>query len=126
MLINLLCFISGIIIMYVFIYVMAIGHSISVLKQTQHNCALMFIASEQGLQEILQLKYLSMTEAKRSKQNIISQKYIDQMNVESIKKSVMSNYVQTFPVSYSHILEYTSWGELEDYVNKMVQKNKEE
>jgi flagellar motor component MotA len=117
---------SGVIITYFFLYVMALGHSINVLKQTQHSCALMFTTSEQGLQEILQLKYLAMAEAKRSEQNIISQKYIDQMNVESIKKSVMRNYVRTFPESYIHVLEYSSWVELEDYVNKAVQKNKEQ
>ena len=106
-------------------YLMVLGHSINVLKQTQQSCAALFVVSEQGLHEVLQLKYIAMEEAKRTEQNIIAQKYIDQLNIDSVKKSIMRNYVLSFPKSYHHVMEYTDWEELEMYVNKITQEKKE-
>ena len=114
------------IVMWVLNHIMGLGHSITILKQTQQSCAELFTTSEQGLHEVLELKYIAMREAKRSDQNIISQKYIDQLNINSIQKSIMRNYTEVFPKSYNHIIEYTTWEELEDYVNKFVQKQKGE
>ena len=68
------------------------------------------------------LKYLAMQEADRSEQNIVAQKYIDQLNIDSIKKSIMRNYVTIFPNSYSHIMEYSTWEEMEQYINKTIQE----
>ena len=120
MLEYLLCFGLGVLLSWFFTYIMSLRHAVGVIKQTQISCAALFIASEQGLQEILMLKYLAMQEAQRSEQNIISQKYIDQMNIESIKKGIMRNYVGVYPSSYSHIMEYSNWEEMEQYVNKTI------
>ena len=104
---------------------MALGHSVVLLKQTQHDCALLFTVCHQGLMEVLELKYLSMQEAKRSEQNIIAQRHIDQVNIQSIQGAIIRNYINVFPESYSHVLQFSNWRELEDYVNKAVQNNKE-
>ena len=63
-----------------------------------------------------------MQEAKRSEQNITAQKYIDQMNINSVKKTIMRNYLFSFPVSYKNILEYSTWEEMEIYVNETLQE----
>jgi len=126
MLIKLLCFLCGMIVMWLLSYVFSLGHSINLLRETQRSCAVLFIESEQSLQEILHLKYLAMVEADRSEQNIIAQKYIDQLNISNVKKTAMNNYISTFPPSYTHILEYSTWEELEDYVDKKVQQHKEQ
>ena len=118
MLENIIWVVVGMVISSLFRYMMNLGHSINVLRQTQRSCAALFVISEQGLQEILHLKYIAMEEANRSQQNITAQKYIDQMNVMSIKSSIMRNYVGTFPKSYEHIMEYSTWEEMEKYVNK--------
>ena len=124
MIINILCIFGGMMLMYFLSSIMALGHSVNMLKQTQQSVAAMFVQSEQGLQEILQLKYIAMEEAKRSEQNIRAQQYIDQLNIQSIKVAVMRNYVATFPESYTHLMEYTTWEELEDYVNEFAKDNK--
>ena len=125
MLEYLFCFFIGMVTTLFFNYVAAIGHSITVLKQTQRSCAALFVASEQGLLEVLYLKYLAMEEADRSEQNIIAQKYIDQINIDSIKKSIMKNYVTTFPSSYQNILEYSTWEDMESYVDRTMKEKKE-
>ena len=66
-----------------------------------------------------------MEEAKRSEQNIVAQKYIDQLNLSGVKKTIMRNYVASFPPSYHHVMEYSTWDELEDYVNSVVRQKKE-
>ena len=125
MLTNIIYFLIGMILMWIYNYTMSLGHSIHVLKQTQQSCAALFIVSEQGLQEILQLKYIAMKEANRTDQNITAQQFIDQINVDSIKKSIMRNYSQTWPRSFAHMIEYSTWNELEDYVNNLTQKKRE-
>ena len=118
-----LCFMMGIVVSWFFSYLLSIGHSINVIKQTQKSCAALFVTSEQGLQETLQLKYIAMVEANRSEQNITAQKYIDQMNIISIKKTIMRNYIRVFPIAYKHVMEYSTWEEMEVFVNEMVKKN---
>tara|TARA_R100000664_G_scaffold26834_1_gene37178 strand:+ start:333 stop:680 length:348 start_codon:yes stop_codon:yes gene_type:complete len=114
------------VVMWVLTYLVTLGNSVQIIRQTQRSCAALLIVSEQGLHEILQLKYLTMLEAKRSEQNIVSQKYIDQMNLSSIKDTIMRNYVGSIPDKYQHLLEYRTWEELEVFVETCTQENKEE
>ncbi len=117
-------FVMGIVVTWFLNYIMALGHSINVLKSTQRSCAALFITCEQGLQEILYIKYLTMEETGRSQQNVTSQKYIDQMNIESVKKSIMRNYNSMYPSSYEHIKEYSSWEDMEAWVTKEIKQGK--
>ena len=113
-------FVMGMVLTYFFSYIMALGHSINVLKQTQKDCAALFITSEQGLQEIFHIKYIAMKDSSRSEQNITAQKYIDQMSLMSVRKAIFRNYIGVFPKGYKHIMEYSSWEEMEDYVNSLI------
>ena len=63
-----------------------------------------------------------MADAKKSEQNIMAQRHIDQINVESVKAAIMRNYVGTFPSSYKHIMEYSTWNEMEDFVFNKTKK----
>ena len=112
------------VVMYLLSCLISLGHSVTILKQTQQSCAALFMQCEEGLQEIFQLKYIAMSEADRSEQNITAQKYIDQLNLNSVKTSIMRNYVGVFPTSYHHIMEYTTWPELEDYVNEFMKEQR--
>ena len=118
-------FVIGVIVMWCVNVLMSLGHSVVLLKQTQHDCAMLFTICHQGLIEVLELKYLSMKEADRSDQNIMAQRHIDQISIDGARRAIMRNYVNTFPSSYSHILAYASWHELENYVNRATQNNKE-
>jgi hypothetical protein len=100
--------------------VLSLGHSVNVLMSAQRSCAALFIVSEQGLQEVLYLKYMAMEESGRSEQNVTAQKYIDQMGIDSVKKALMRNYVSTFPEGYKNIMEFTTWEEMSDWVTEEV------
>ena len=119
---NISWFIIGMVVSQLFKYVMSLGLSISILNQTQKSCAALFLLSEQGLQQILELKYIEMKDARRSDQNILAQRHIDQVNLDSIRTSIMRNYVNSFPQSYKHIMEFSTWKELEDFINKETNK----
>jgi len=125
MLINFMWFIIGILTMWFLNYFMGLGYSSLLLKQTQQDCAMLFTSCQQGLEEVYELKYLAMREADRSEHNLAAQRHIDKVNISNIKKVIMRNYVTQFPNSYKHVLEYKTWEQLEDYVNNLVQINKE-
>tara|TARA_Y100000034_G_scaffold131034_1_gene190884 strand:+ start:371 stop:751 length:381 start_codon:yes stop_codon:yes gene_type:complete len=118
-------FVCGIAVAWFLSYLMALGHSINLLKQTQRSCAALFVTSEQGLLEVLHLKYLAMEEASRSAQNITAQKYIDQMNIDTVRKAIMKNYVMVFPSTYKNIMEYSTWEEMETFVNAALKEGKQ-
>jgi len=118
-------FFAGIMVSWFFSYLMMLGHSINLLKQAQRSCAALFITSEQGLLEVLHLKYLAMEEANRSPQNITAQKYIDQMNINSVQKTIMKNYVRVFPGKYENIMDYSTWEEMEIFVNAALKEGKQ-
>jgi len=119
-----LIFVFGMMTAYMFSSVMALGHSVLLLKETQKNCAVLFLVSEQGLQETLTLKYLAMKEANRSEQNIVAQRHIDQTNIDSIRKTIMRNIQRVYPDKYTNVLEYTTWEEMQSYVNRVTNEGK--
>ena len=122
MLENLVYFVIGMIVSSLFSYIMGIGTSVLVLRELQRNCAALFLTSSQNLQEILELKYLVMKEADRSDQNILVQRHIDHLNIESVKETMMKNYVNSFPKKYENVMEFSTWDEMEKYVNNTVKK----
>lgn len=105
---------------------MSLGWSVNILQQTQRSVAALFLLSEQGLQQVLELKYIEMSDAKKSERNIIAQRHIDQMNLDSIKATIMKNYVNSFPLSYKHIMEFSTWKEMEDFIIKETIKGASE
>ncbi len=115
---NIIWFAIGMMVSQLFKYVMSLGWSISILKQTQKSCAALLHLSEQGLQQVLELKYIEMQDAKRSEQNIMAQRHIDQMNLNSIKATIMRNYVNSFPESYKHTMDFSNWKEMEEFIIK--------
>lgn len=119
---NIMWFVIGMIVSQLFKYIMSLGLSVIILKQTQQSCAALFTLSARGLQQVLELKYIEMADAKKSEQNIMAQRHIDQINVESVKAAIMRNYVGTFPSSYKHIMEYSTWNEMEDFVFNKTKK----
>lgn len=119
---NIVWFAIGMVVSQLFKYVMSLGWSIIILKQTQKSCAALFTLSAHGLQQVLELKYIEMDDANRSEQNIMAQRHIDQVNVQSIKMAIMRNFVNEFPSSYKHTLEYTTWEEMESFVFKQTNK----
>ena len=119
---NLIWFGTGLVVSQLFKYVMSLGSSIHILRQTQRSCAALFLISEQGLQQVLELKYIEMKEARRSDQNILAQRHIDQTNLDSIRSTIIRNYVNSFPDSYKHIMEYSTWKEMENFVAKETKK----
>ena len=119
---NISWFIIGMIVSQLFKYIMSLGWSIIILRQTQKSCAILFTLSEKGLQQVSELKYIEMLDSKKSEQNILAQRHIDQMNVESVKSAIMKNYVNAFPSSYRHTMEYSTWREMEEFVHKEITK----
>jgi len=123
---NISYFIIGLVVSQLFKYVMSLGWSVNILQQTQRSVAALFLLSEQGLQQVLELKYIEMSDAKKSERNIIAQRHIDQMNLDSIKATIMKNYVNSFPLSYKHIMEFSTWKEMEDFIIKETIKGASE
>ena len=122
MLENISWFIIGMVVSQLFKYVMSLGWSIIILKQAQKSCASLFLLSDQGLRQILELKYIEMKDANRSEQNIIAQRHIDQINLESVRGSIIRNYVNSFPQSYKHIMDFSTWKEMENFIIKESNK----
>ena len=119
---NMAWFVTGMIVSQLFKYVMSLGWSILILKQTQKSCAALLALSAHGLQQVLELKYIEMADTNRSEQNILAQRHIDQVNVESVKSAIMRNFVNSFPSSYKHTMEYSSWKEMENFIYKETNK----
>lgn len=126
MLYNIVSFLIGMVAMWCLMKIYYLGSAIMILKEIQKSIAMMLIVCEQGVQEVLELKYISMKEANRSEQNIIAQRHIDQVNVDSIRSAVMRNYVSSYPAEYSNTIEFTNWRELESFVNDLVKNNKKD
>ena len=44
------------------------------------------------------------------------------MSLDSVRKTIMRNYLRAFPENYTHVMEYKTWEEMSDWVNDEVKQ----
>jgi len=82
------------------------------------------IKNVETLYEIHQLKYMALEMADRSEKFIEFQKRIDKHELNSMKTTIIRNFINPIHPRYNHLVPFTDWDGAMDYLNQQIQKQK--
>jgi hypothetical protein len=118
-------FIAGIIILRIWDYLYATGTIVLSVKTCIKDSILMIAKNVQSVYEINNLKYIALKMSNKDEKYIQFQKALDTRELNSMKNTIIRNFVNSIPIKYSHLVPFSDWGTAIDYINAELQKQKE-
>lgn len=96
------------------------------VKAGVNDCLLMLARNIQSVHEINELKYKALELCERGEKFIEFQKRIDKHEINSMKNTVIRNFINPVPKKFNHLVPFDDWDSAMEYVNTELQKTKQE
>jgi len=119
-----LVFICGIIFNIVWGYTLGFGYGINCFQTSMLNSLLMLAKNIQSVAEIQQLKYMSYEIMEQDKKYIEFQKVIDQKELNSLKNSLIRDYINSVPSRYNFMIKFHDWDSAMSHLNNLLKERK--
>jgi len=78
----------------------------------------------QSVAEIQQLKYMSYEIMEQDKKYIEFQKVIDQKELNSLKNSLIRDYINSVPSRYNFMIKFHDWDSAMSHLNNLLKERK--
>jgi hypothetical protein len=105
-------------------YILNLGYSVLMMKRITYETAKFAARMAQISYEFYELKYLALRFANRGEDEVLLQKKIDTMEHDSIKESIVSTFIKSYPPKFINNLEFDNWDSMMDYLKKAGQEQK--
>ena len=102
-------FVAGILVNALWGYMLGLGHSILMMRQTITDCLMVMARNIQAAYEINQLKYMAMDMSGKDKKFIDFQKSLDEKELKSLRNTVIRNFVNSIPPKYNSSVPFSDW-----------------
>ena len=119
-------FILGYITACALIYIMNLGRTILILKQTQYIVAAIFTYMEECMLEATIYKEIAMDDTGMSDKEKKSRRVLNNNTIKTIKDNSMKGFLNRWPSSFDNMLEYKSWDQMKAYIEKETNKTRSE
>tara|TARA_E500000318_G_C3489993_1_gene183933 strand:+ start:118 stop:441 length:324 start_codon:yes stop_codon:yes gene_type:complete len=103
-------------------YVLGLGYGINAFKMAMVNSLLLLAKNVQSVMEIHQLKYMSYELLGRDKKYVEFQKEIDRRELDSLKNSLIRDYINTIPAKYNYMIKFHDWDSAMSYLNNLLKE----
>jgi phosphoribosylformylglycinamidine (FGAM) synthase PurS component len=101
-------------------YMLGTGYSFLIFKRATTDCLLMLMKNIQSVYEVQQLKYMSLEMMDRDEKYIEFQKSIDEKELNSLKNTIVRNYINSVPPRYNTIIPFHDWNSAMTYLNEVL------
>jgi hypothetical protein len=115
-------FVCGIVFNMTWGYVLGLGYGINAFKMAMVNSLLLLAKNVQSVMEIHQLKYMSYELLGRDKKYVEFQKEIDRRELDSLKNSLIRDYINTIPAKYNYMIKFHDWDSAMSYLNNLLKE----
>ena len=115
-------FVCGIAFNIVWGYTLGLGYGANCFQSSVVNSLLMLAKNAQSVSEIQQLKYMSYEMMERDKKYIEFQKVIDQKELNSLKNSLIRDYINSIPSRYNFMIKFHDWDSAMSYLNNLLKE----
>jgi hypothetical protein len=115
-------FVCGIVFNMTWGYVLGLGYGINAFKMAMVNSLLLLAKNVQSVMEIHQLKYMSYELLGRDKKYVEFQKEIDRRELNSLKNSLIRDYINTIPAKYNYMIKFHDWDSAMSYLNNLLKE----
>ena len=85
----------------------------------------MLAKNVQSVHEINQLKYIALENAEKGEKFIEFQKRIDDHELNSMKNTVVRNFVNPIPKRFEHLIPFDDWETAMQFLTNQIKQNKE-
>ncbi len=117
-----LSFTAGIFFMYFLSVIMALGHSVTVIRQAIYDCLIIMSANIQAAYESYEIKYHALEIAERDDKYIDFQRKVDKQQLDTMRKSIIRNFIVTVPPKYRYLVEFHDWDSAMLYLTKEIKR----
>ena len=80
----------------------------------------------QSVAEIQQLKYMSYEIMEQDKKYIEFQKSIDHKEMNSLKNSLIRDYINSVPSRYNFMIKFHDWDSAMSYLNNLLKERNDD
>ena len=105
-------------------YILGLGYGMNAFQTAMINSLLLLAKNVQSVIEIQQLKYMSYEMLDRDEKYIEFQKTIDKKELNSLKNSLIRDYINTIPAKYNYMIKFHDWDTAMSYLNNLLQEKK--
>ena len=117
-------FVCGILFNVFWGYLLGLGYGMLVFKRANIDCLFLLSKNIQSIYEIQQLKYMALEIMNKDKKFIDFQKHLDEREMQSIKNTVIRNYINAIPSRYNSLVEFRDWDSAIVYLNNEINGGK--
>ena len=119
-----LVFICGMAFNIVWGYTLGFGYGINAFQNAMTNSLLLLAKNVQSVAEVHQLKYMSYEMLDRDEKHIEFQKAIDQKEMNSLKNSLIRDYINSVPSRYNFMIKFHDWDSAMSHLNNLLKERK--
>ena len=101
-------------------YLIGTGYGFIIFKRATTDCLLLLTKNIQAVYEIQQMKYMSLEMIDRDERFIEFQKHIDEKEMDSLKNTIVRNYINSVPPKYNSIVPFHDWNSAMSYLNEIL------
>jgi len=105
-------------------YTLGFGYGINAFQNAMTNSLLLLAKNVQSVAEVHQLKYMSYEMLDRDEKHIEFQKAIDQKELNSLKNSLIRDYINSVPSRYNFMIKFHDWDSAMSHLNNLLKERK--
>ena len=117
-----LAFLFGITFNIFWNYILGTGYGVMAFRKSMVDTLFVLARNIQSVYEIQQIKYMSYEVIQRDNKFIEFQKQIDKKEMDSLKNSIIRNYINSVPSKYNYLIEFHDWDSAMEYYNKVTKE----
>ena len=117
-------FVCGILFNMAWGYALGLGYGLNVFQTAMINSLLLLAKNVQSVIEIQQLKYMSYEMLDRDEKYIEFQKQIDRRELNSLKNSLIRDYINSIPAKYNYMIKFHDWDSAMSHLNNLLKERK--
>jgi hypothetical protein len=103
-------------------YALGLGYGINAFQGAMINSLLLLAKNIQSVIEIQQLKYMTYEMLERDTKYIEFQKQIDKKELDSLKNSLIRDYINSIPAKYNYMIKFHDWDTAMSYINNLLKE----
>ena len=120
-----LAFIAGIISNKLFGGLVNLGYSVLILKQVHNDSLRIMGLIHRDLIEIHHMKMLELHKAGKSAKEIEIAEKVSEYHLNSIRDSLIRNFISAFPKTHADILSFSDWDSAMEHLGELIKKERE-
>lgn len=96
------------------------GYSAMIMKVVINDCLKVLMNNVQSAYEANELKHHALQIANADEKYIDFQKKVDQQQLNSLKVSILRNFINSIPTKYNYLIKFEDWDSAMAYLTETL------